>query len=53
LEVDNISIRIDLKDELAKKFNAVKRARCFENNTELIRQLILEEAKRLTREVPA
>ena len=47
---DKINIRVELKGEEAEKFLTIKENRGLRNNTEVVRQLILEETKRLREE---
>ena len=48
---DKINIRVELIGEEAEKFMTIKENRGLRNNTEVVRQLILEETKRLRGEV--
>jgi len=48
---DKINIRVELTGEEAEKFQTIKESRGLRNNTEVVRQLILEETKRLRGEV--
>jgi transposase len=48
---EKIQIRIDLEGDVADKFNAIKSDRGLENNTDVIRLLITEAFKRLSKEV--
>jgi len=49
-EEEKIQIRLDLEGELAKKFNAIKRDKGLENNTDVIRLLITEASKEIPKE---
>jgi len=42
-----VSIRIELVDEEAQNFLSIKKGRGLKNNSEVIRLLIAEEARRL------
>jgi len=44
---EKIQIRIDLEGDLAQKFKAVKREKGIENNTDVIRSLIVDAYKQL------
>jgi len=44
---DKVHVRVELTGEEAQEFLKIKKNRGLRNNTEVIRQLILEEAKRL------
>jgi hypothetical protein len=43
---NNVSIRITLEGDIARKFNIIKTRKGIKNNTELIRLLIAEEFAR-------
>jgi hypothetical protein len=43
---NNVSVRITLEGDIAKKFNIIKTRKGIKNNTELIRLLIAEEFTR-------
>ena len=43
---NNISVRITLEGDIARKFNIIKTRKGIKNNTELIRLLIAEEFAR-------
>jgi len=40
--MDRVNIRVELNGELAQMFEKLKRLRGLKNNTELVRQLIVE-----------
>jgi len=44
---EKIQIRIDLEGEIAEKFKAVKQDKGIENNTDVIRSLIVDAYKKL------
>ena len=46
-ENDKIQIRIDLEGEIADKFRAVKHDKGLENNTDVLRSLIVDAFKKL------
>lgn len=46
-EQQKITINIDLKDELAEKFEAIKKAKGIRNNTDVVRNLIAEAYNKL------
>jgi len=48
-----INIRVELTGEEAQKFLTIKESRGLRNNTEVVRQLILEEIKRIKEEASA
>jgi len=48
---DKVNIRVELTGEEAEKFLTIKENRGLRNNTEVVRQLILEETKRIRGEV--
>ena len=45
---ERIQIRLDIEGELAKKFNAVKNDIGLENNTDVLRHLIVTAFKQLS-----
>jgi hypothetical protein len=45
---EKIQIRIDLEGELAEKFKAVKQDKGLENNTDVLRSLIVDAFKKLS-----
>jgi hypothetical protein len=47
IETGKIQIRIDLEGEIADKFEAVKKDKGLENNTDVVRSLITDAFKKL------
>jgi adenylate kinase len=47
---EKLTIRLELDEELAQKFETVKNEKGIENNTDVLRSLITEAYKKIQRE---